>query len=87
MVVLARQLDGAERHFHGICTRFVQGTRNERFTKYQIILRPRAWLLTQIRQSRIFQQKSVPDILRKVFDGLDVKFELQGKYEPRNYCV
>ncbi|WP_416346204.1 hypothetical protein, partial [Klebsiella pneumoniae] len=22
MVVLARQLDGAERHFHGICTRF-----------------------------------------------------------------
>ncbi|MER3430669.1 MAG: hypothetical protein C4324_06430 [Blastocatellia bacterium] len=87
MVVHAKQLDGASRYFHGICTRFVQGTRNERFTKYQIIVRPRVWLLTQIHQSRIFQQKSVPDILRTVLEGIDVKFELQGTYQPRNYCV
>jgi type VI secretion system secreted protein VgrG len=30
---------------------------------------------------------SVPDILKKVFTGFQVKYELQDTYEPRNYCV
>ena len=30
---------------------------------------------------------TVPDILKKVLDGLDVTYELQGTFEPRDYCV
>jgi type VI secretion system secreted protein VgrG len=30
---------------------------------------------------------SVPDILKKVFEGLDVTFELQGTFHARDYCV
>src|SRR5205807_579561 len=44
--------------------------------------------LTKRTQSRIFQQTTVPDILRKVLAGLDPapSVELQG-FEPRDYCV
>ncbi len=80
--------DNAEhRYFHGMCVNFSQGNRNTHFSKYRAEIVPRAWLLTQVSRSRIFQQKSVPDILRKVFEDLEVNFEIQGTFNPRNYCV
>lgn len=87
MTVVASQADGAERHFNGICVDFTQGNRNTRFSKYQASLVPKVWLLTQVSQSRIFQNLSVPDILRKVFDGFEFVMEVQGTLQPRNYCV
>jgi type VI secretion system secreted protein VgrG len=79
--------DGETRYFHGMVSSFSQGGRGERFTTYQAEMVPQFWLLTRRVQSRIFQQISIPDILKKVLQGLDVAFELQGKYEPRDYCV
>ena len=79
--------DGSRREFAGIVNKFTQGTRDVRFSYYHISIVPHVWLLTQNLQSRIFQQKSVPQILAEVFDGFEVKFELQGAFEPRNYCV
>src|SRR5262249_28317961 len=38
-------------------------------------------------QSRIFQHLSVPDILKEVLRGLDVSFDLQGTFHPRDFCV
>src|SRR5204862_4183364 len=38
--------------------------------------------------SRIFQHKTVPEILKELFKKLiDVTFEIQGTFEPREYCV
>jgi hypothetical protein len=37
--------------------------------------------------SRIFQQKTVPEILEEVLGDLDVAWEIQGEFEPRDYCV
>jgi type VI secretion system secreted protein VgrG len=48
---------------------------------------PKLWLLTKKVRSRIFQQVSVPDILRAVLTGMAVKYELSGTYHPRDYCV
>jgi len=79
--------DQSEREFTGIVNRFSQGNRDTRFSYYYIHIVPHVWLLTQKSQSRIFQQKNVPDILKKVLDGFQVKYELQNTYEPRNYCV
>src|SRR5436190_5273847 len=79
--------DGSEREFTGIINKFSQGNRDVRFSYYYIGVVPHIWLLTQKSQSRIFQQISVPDILRNVLEGFQVKYELQGTYEPRNYCV
>ncbi len=49
--------------------------------------RPEPSLLTRKTQSRIFQHITVPDILKKVLTGLDVTWEIQGPFEPRDYCV
>ena len=79
--------DGAGRDFSGMVNRFTQGNRDVRFSYYKISIVPHVWMLTQKSQSRIFQQMSVKDILQKVFDGFEVKFELQNTYNARNYCV
>jgi len=71
----------------GICARFSQGNRNEEFTAYYAEVVPKAWLLTHRAQSRIFQQKSVPDILKEVWQGFACDFQLRGQYDPREYCV
>jgi type VI secretion system secreted protein VgrG len=75
------------RFFNGICNRFTQGEGDADFTKYQMEIVPQFWVLTKKAQSRIFQQMSVPDILKKVLTGLDVVYQIQGTFQPRNYCV
>ena len=87
MTVSIEQNDGTKRFFNGICARFHQGNRKDRYTKYHAVLVPQIWLLTQRVQSRIFQHISVPEILQEVFQGFDVSYEIQGTFEPRNYCV
>lgn len=89
-VVVAADVIGGEvgtRYFHGIISQFSQGRRDNEFTYYRAEMRPMFWLLTRITQSRIFQQMTVPDILKKVLTGLPVKYEIQGTFEKRDYCV
>jgi type VI secretion system secreted protein VgrG len=76
-----------ERYFSGVCVRVSQGASDFRFTAYRLELVPQFWLLTRNAQSRIFQNMTVIDILKKVLTGLDVSWKVQGKLEPRDYCV
>jgi type VI secretion system secreted protein VgrG len=78
---------GKTRPFSGICKRISQGEQDGTFTSYRMEIVPQFWLLTKRSQSRIFQHLSVPDILKKVLDGLDVTSEIQGTFQPRDYCV
>ncbi len=80
------QRDGTTRHFHGIVNRFEQRNRDDRFTHFQAEIVPQLWLHTLNRQSRIFQNQSVTDILRTVLK-VEHSIELTGTYEKRNYCV
>src|SRR5207247_270193 len=57
------------------------------FIHYEAEMVPQAWLLTKSHQSRIYQQKSVPDVLKAIFTGLDVGYDIQGTFDPRDYCV
>jgi type VI secretion system secreted protein VgrG len=75
------------RYIGGICSCFSQGDQSEEFTSYCAEVVPKVWLLTRRAQSRIFQQKSVPDIVKEVLGGFDCDYELHGQYEPREYCV
>jgi type VI secretion system secreted protein VgrG len=78
---------GEKRYLNGVCSRFSQGARDQHFTTYRMEIVPRFWLLTRIAQSRIFQHMNVPDILKKVLAGISVSFDLQGTFEPRDFCV
>jgi type VI secretion system secreted protein VgrG len=78
---------GGARTFSGICSRFSQSGRDEVFTTYQLQMVPRFWLWTRRAQSRIFQHLTVPEILKQVLDGLDISWQIQGTFHPRDYCV
>jgi type VI secretion system secreted protein VgrG len=85
--------DGKKNYFNGLVSRLSQGSKvrvgesKEIFIRYRAEMVPQFWLLTHNVQSRIFQQISVPDILKKVLAGLDVAYEIQGTFYPRDYCV
>jgi type VI secretion system secreted protein VgrG len=76
-----------KRFFHGICVGVGQGESDFTFTQYHMEIVPSLWLLGRRVQSRIFQHKSVPDILKEVLKGFDVTYEIQGTFHPREYCV
>ena len=75
------------RYFNGICQRISQGERDAVFTSYSVTLVPELALCRRRINSRIFQQKSIPEILKEVFKGMDVSYELKGTYEPRDFCA
>ena len=74
-------------YFHGIVNRVGQGARDDTFISYRLEVVPPIWLLTRRVQSRIFQHQSVPDILKKVLAGFKVAYQIQGTFEPRDFCV
>jgi type VI secretion system secreted protein VgrG len=80
---------GGSRYVNGIVSRFAQGSADERFVYYKAQIVPQMWLLTRRANCRIFQDMSVPEIIKKIFGerGLEVKDSLSGSYSPRVYCV
>ena len=78
---------GQKRYFSGICTSLTQGMRGIDHTSFQMEISPHLWLLTRRSRSRIFQNQSVPEILKTVLDIPDVVYELEGNFHPRTYCV
>jgi type VI secretion system secreted protein VgrG len=86
-----RLLDDSKRYFHGYVTRFGIGTPRGRYFSYQAEVRPWLWFLQRTSDCRIFQEMTVPDIVKKVFDdhaGLaQVKLKLFRSYHPWTYCV
>ncbi|MGF1580079.1 MAG: type VI secretion system Vgr family protein [Gemmataceae bacterium] len=82
-----------KRYITGIIVRLVQGAeitssqKDVTFVRYRAKIVPEFWLFRRNVRNRIFQQKSVPDILKEVLKGIKVKWEIKEKYEPRDYCV
>jgi type VI secretion system secreted protein VgrG len=82
--------DGETRLFHGICTRFSQGLRRGDLTTYRAEIVPWLWFLRLSRESRIYQELTVPEILEQVFQRLgytDFELRLTRSYPARVYCV
>ena len=81
---------GGRRYFHGVVRRFVQLGRADGLVSYRAEVVPWLWFLSLTSNCRIFQQKSVPDIVKQVLKDMgvaDVKLTLTGKYAVRDYCV
>ncbi|MBC7955235.1 MAG: type VI secretion system tip protein VgrG, partial [Cytophagales bacterium] len=82
--------DDAKRYLHGYVTRFSQTGHSGRFYTYQAIVRPWLWFLKQTFDCRIFQELTVPDIVKKVFEDHSVanfEFKLFRSYHKWTYCV
>lgn len=82
--------DSAKRFFHGIIAEFAFQEFREDYAHYRAVLRPWLWFLAHRSDNRIFQKKSVVEIIEDVFKPYaDVKVEkrLKKSYPPRDYCV
>ncbi len=89
--------DGSIRYLNGLISRFSQehGRSREKGSElqspyYSATVVPWLWLLTKTSNSRIFQNLSIPDIVKKIFTEqnlTDFKLDLQGQHSLREYTV
>jgi type VI secretion system secreted protein VgrG len=78
------------RYFNGYVTRFSRQGVHRNYHVYSATIRPWLWLLSQPSNCRIFQNKTVPEIIKEVFraHGLtDFQESLTGDYSPREFVV
>ncbi|MBL4607052.1 MAG: type VI secretion system tip protein VgrG [Pseudomonadales bacterium] len=90
MTVRYQRQDKEIRHFNGIVSQFSQAGSHGDLYIYRATLSPWFWLLTRTTDSRIFQNKTVPDIIKDIFreHGFnDVEESLTGTYREWENCV
>lgn len=80
------------RYLNGNITGMTLSGREDSGDKYYIYhatLRPTLWYLTQNQDCRIFQEKTVPEIILGILNEYKVKVEnrLSYNYRPWGYCV
>ncbi|MCP4251103.1 MAG: type VI secretion system tip protein VgrG, partial [bacterium] len=91
--VLSINTARGERWFHGIISRFELMDESYDRSYFRAELVPTVWMLTHRYGSRIFQNKTTPEIIQDVLTraGIDTdRFRmdvLERDYEPREYCV
>ncbi|ETD66444.1 type IV secretion protein Rhs, partial [Pelistega indica] len=90
---IALENNHQSRYFNGVITKVELV--NEKFHQekkhyiYKLTLRPELWYLTQVNNSRIFQEKSALDIVKEVLAEHHIKFEDKTleSYRTWVYCV
>ncbi|MBZ9942454.1 type VI secretion system tip protein VgrG [Mesorhizobium sp. BR1-1-13] len=79
-----------KRWFSGIVSEFRLTGIEDRLAYYEAVIRPWLWFLGNTSDCRIFQNKSVVDIVKDIFkkySAAEFDLRLQGSYPPREYCV
>lgn len=90
VTVVVTLRDETERELSGYVARFAQSGSDGRYYVYEMTVRPWLWLLTRTADCRIFQDQTVPDIVKAVFADHPVanfEFKLFRTYRKWNYCV
>jgi type VI secretion system secreted protein VgrG len=90
VAVFIQLADGSERVIHGVASRFTQRGRSEELSGYEAEIVPWFWFLSLSTDCRIFQTKTVLEIIEEVFGeygSSDFDVRCTGSYDPREYCV
>jgi len=88
-VRLRAQDDKTTRYFNGHVARVAQRLEGG-IRHFDLTVVPALWLLTRSADCRIFQDTTLPDILKKVLEARGVKkvqLNLKATYSPIPYCV
>ncbi|MGL5002051.1 MAG: type VI secretion system Vgr family protein [Casimicrobium sp.] len=83
---------GAKRYLNGHCTRcaFTGKHTTGRNYSYEAVVRPALWYATRGSDIKVFQKKSVPDIVKEVLGKYPIDIDLSGlsaSYRAWDYCV
>ncbi len=79
-----------ERYFDGFVSHFANVPSRHRLYEYELTIVPWLWFLTRTTNCRIFQDKTVPEVIEKVFKDLgftDFQLQISGSHQPWVYCV
>jgi type VI secretion system secreted protein VgrG len=84
--------DGDTRHFNGLVARLDYLGTDRGTSTYHLVLRPWLWFLTRNNDCRIFQNMTVPDIIKQVFtdrgfEDFDFSALMTDSYQPHEYVV
>ncbi|MCU0959988.1 MAG: type VI secretion system tip protein VgrG [Pirellulaceae bacterium] len=83
--------DGSRRPFHGYVRRFMAGDESHGHRVYRAEIVPQLWFLTRKANCRIFQKKTVKQILEQVFADAGLTdyetSEIKGEHKQWEYCV
>src|SRR5688500_710891 len=70
--------EGNARYFTAYVTKFGLAGMQGRYYEYKVVLKPWFWLLTRTKDCRIYQNKTVPEIIKEVFDEHSIaEYKLQ----------
>ena len=89
-VTITVALSEGEREIHGLIRGFTQMDQRDDLTFYGAEVVPWLWFLTLSQDCKIFQNKSVLEIVKEVFDGLgysDYEVRCSKSYKQHDYCV
>ena len=90
VTIKLRLRNGKIRYFNGFVGHFQGGAIKHGLSHYQARVYPWLWFLTHTHDCRIFQNKTVPDIIKQIFEDLsftDVEYHLTDEYREWEYCV
>ena len=79
-----------QRHWNGFVSRFACTGGDNRFSYYRAEIVPWLWFLTRTADCQIYQQKTIPEIIKKVFQDhgfQDFQDRTQSSYPQREYVV
>jgi len=82
--------DSKVRYFNGYVSHFTQLTSSGQLARYRATVVPWLWFLTRSADCRIFQDKTVPEIIEHIFRDrgfTDFEKGLSGTYGTWEYCV
>ncbi len=83
--------DGSRRPFHGYVRRLMAGDESHGHRVYRAEVVPQLWFLTRKANCRIFQKKTVKQILEQVFADAGLSdyetSEIKGDHKQWEYCV
>ncbi|MHC4323253.1 MAG: type VI secretion system Vgr family protein [Planctomycetota bacterium] len=83
-------VNGGARYFNGYVSHFTQVTTSDQLARYKATVVPWFWFLTRVADCRIFQEKTVPEIIEQIFRDrgfTDFENGLSGEYRKWEYCV
>jgi len=89
-IIVAFPINGGIRYLHGLANAMAQTGEAEGMTKYTIDVRPWLWFLSRNADCRVFQQSTIPDIIKEVFGDrgfTDFEDSLTATYPTLDYCV
>ena len=90
VTIRLQRRDGETRYFNGFVSRFTQVASSPRYARYKATVVPWLWFLTRSADCRIFQDMSIPDIIKQVCSDhgfTDIKDDTSSTYNPWPNCV